>query len=196
MALSCLPSPVTAKINKVVGRVQKRGIFLDRDGVLNESNIINGKPVAPRSLEDFRLIPGVREALVTFRKLGFSIIVVTNQPDLSTGLQSWEGLRQIHSFLKGACDIDLIKVCPHLREDACQCRKPKPGMIFEAAEELNIDLTHSVLVGDRWSDIEAGRIAGIQNLFFIDYGYQERRPDGNFSTIQLLRDLAKELDQY
>lgn len=195
MALSCLPSPITAKIHKVVGRALKRGIFLDRDGVLNESINVEGKPFAPRTLEDFRLILGAREALVTFRKLGFSIIVVTNQPDLSTGLQSWEGLRRIHSLLKSACDIDLIKVCPHLSKDACQCRKPKPGMIFEAAEELNIDLTDSVLVGDRWSDIEAGRNAGIESLFFIDYGYQERRPNGNFSTIQSLRELAKKLDQ-
>jgi D-glycero-D-manno-heptose 1,7-bisphosphate phosphatase len=100
---------------------------------------------------------------------------VTNQPDIGRKLLSPAVLSLMHAKLQAVLPITHIYVCPHSDEDNCLCRKPKPGLIFQAAAEHHIDCENSYLVGDRWSDIEAGRQAGCKTLF-IDYGYQEQPP--------------------
>jgi len=157
----------------------KRAVFLDRDGVLNRSVVRAGRPYAPTSLDEFELLPGVLEALTDLRTAGFVLVVVTNQPDLATGRIRPEVAEAIHQKLRALLPIDDIKVCGHVDADDCSCRKPRPGMLFEAARDWAIDLYRSFIVGDRWRDVAAGKAAGCKTIF-VDYGYAEEladRPD-------------------
>ena len=157
----------------------KRAVFLDRDGVLNRSVVRAGRPYAPTSLDELELLPGVLEALTDLRTAGFVLVVVTNQPDLATGRIRPEVAEAIHQKLRALLPIDDIKVCGHVDEDACSCRKPRPGMLLEAARDWSIDLYRSFIVGDRWRDVAAGKAAGCKTIF-VDYGYAEEladRPD-------------------
>ena len=157
----------------------KRAVFLDRDGVLNRSVVRAGRPYAPTSLEEFELLPGVLEALTDLRTAGFVLVVVTNQPDLATGRIRPEVTEAIHQKLRALLPIDDIKVCAHVDADDCSCRKPRPGMLLEAARDWSIDLYRSFIVGDRWRDVSAGKAAGCKTIF-VDYGYAEEltdRPD-------------------
>jgi D-glycero-D-manno-heptose 1,7-bisphosphate phosphatase len=154
----------------------KRGVFLDRDGVLNRSSVCEGRPVAPTSLEEFELLPGVVEAISALRDAGFCLVVVTNQPDVGTAKLSQEVVEEMHRTLRSWLPIHDIKVCYHQDEDHCECRKPKPGMLVTAAQEQAIDLNESFMVGDRWRDISAGKSAGCKTIF-LDYGYREILPD-------------------
>jgi D-glycero-D-manno-heptose 1,7-bisphosphate phosphatase len=167
----------------------RRAVFLDRDGVLNRSVVRNGKPYPPALLQDLEILPGVAEALKDLRNGGFLNVVVTNQPDVATGQQSREVVEKINASLKERLSIDLIKVCFHADADNCSCRKPKPGMLLEAARELGIDLSNSFLVGDRWRDIGAGQAAGCKN-YFIDYRYSEKRPDKPYVAVKSLPEAA------
>lgn len=162
-------------------------MFLDRDGVINEVIVRKNKPFAPTHLADFRLLPLVFDALQNLRNAGFLNIVVTNQPDLATGKQTWAGLNVIHKELLKMLAIDLIKVCPHLDEHRCECRKPAPGMLLDAASELDIDISESYMIGDRWSDIAAGQSAGCKETFYVNYGYAEQSPGGVFLTVPSLK---------
>ena len=124
------------------------------------------------------------------RNAGYLVIVVTNQPDVRTGIQSKVIVEAMHSKLcvEGVCDD--IKVCYHIDGDDCDCRKPKPGMLLRAASDWGIDLTLSFMVGDRWRDVEAGNSAGCFT-FFIDYQYQERQPGGPFVRVQSLDEASR-----
>lgn len=151
----------------------KRAVFLDRDGVLNRSVVRGGKPYPPASVEELEILPGVPEALRKLRESGFLLIGATNQPDVARGTQSREVVETIHIALLSALPLDEILVCYHDHSDNCRCRKPKPGLLLEAANKYSISLEASFMVGDRWRDIEAGRSAGCRTVF-IDYGYAEK----------------------
>jgi D-glycero-D-manno-heptose 1,7-bisphosphate phosphatase len=151
-------------------------VFLDRDGVLNEVVLRDGKPHPPFSLRDLRLTPQVEACLADLKKLGFLLIVVTNQPDVARGRQTKEAVEEMNALLASCLSIDDIYVCYHDDEDHCECRKPAPGLLLRAAEKYGIDLDESFLIGDRWSDVEAGRRAHCKTLF-INNGYAEKRPD-------------------
>jgi D-glycero-D-manno-heptose 1,7-bisphosphate phosphatase len=151
-------------------------VFLDRDGVINRAVVRNGKPYPPASLEAFELLPGVVEAVAALRAAGYVIVIATNQPDVATGKQSREVVDAMHDRLRRELAVDDIRVCFHVDADGCACRKPRPGMLVEAARQWNLDLAASVMVGDRWRDIAAGRAAGCRTAF-IDYGYAEPRPE-------------------
>ena len=164
----------------------RQAVFLDRDGVINRAVVKDGKPFPPASLDTFELLPGVEWATLALRTAGFLIVVVTNQPDVATGLQAREVVESMHKKLFDAAICDDIKVCYHTDDDACDCRKPKPGMLLEAAKEWQIDLRRSYMVGDRWRDVAAGKAAGCQT-FFIDYQYREQsaeRPDTVVSSLE------------
>lgn len=150
-------------------------VFLDRDGVLNRAEVRDGKPYAPRRLEEFRLLPGVAAAVAALRDAGFLVVVVTNQPDLGHGLVSPETVAAMHERLRERVPVDAIEVCAHRQEEGCACRKPEPGLLLDAARRLSIDLRRSFMVGDRWHDIVAGRASGCCTVF-VDRGYRERRP--------------------
>lgn len=166
--------------------VGRRAVFLDRDGVLNRAIVRKGKPYPPDSLSELEILPGVAEALKGLRAAGFLNIVVTNQPDVATGKQRRDVVEAINAHLVEKLTLDAVKVCYHSDADNCACRKPKPGMLLEAARELDIDLGGSFLVGDRWRDVEAGRAAGCRVLLFVDYGYQEKRPGNPYVSVKSL----------
>jgi D-glycero-D-manno-heptose 1,7-bisphosphate phosphatase len=154
----------------------RRAVFLDRDGVINRAIVRDGKPYAPATLEEFELLPGVERAIQALRNAGFLIIVATNQPDVAAGFQRREMVEAMHDKLRAAKLYDDVRVCYHTDADGCGCRKPKPGMLSEAARQWQIDLARSFMVGDRWRDVAAGKAAGCYT-FFIDYGYLERLTD-------------------
>lgn len=173
MALPGLAPGATANRHEVVKR---RAVFLDRDGVVNQALVRDGKPYPPDSLGEMKVLPGVAQALGQLRAAGLLNIVVTNQPDVATGRQRREVVEAMHSHLAATLAIDAIKVCYHVDADHCACRKPRPGMLLEAAREFGIELGLSFLVGDRWRDVEAGQAAGCR-AYFVDAGYAERRPE-------------------
>jgi len=155
-------------------------VFLDRDGVINRAAVRNGRPHPPASPEELEILPKVREAVSSLRARGYSVIVVTNQPDVARGTASRESVDAIHRRLRQELAFDAILTCYHDNADDCDCRKPKPGLLLRAAELLGIDLSASFMVGDRWRDVEAGKRAGCRT-FFVDYGYDEDRPaDADF----------------
>jgi len=153
-----------------------RAVFLDRDGVINRAFVRDGKPLPPPTLQELEILPGVPEALRDLKQHGFELLVVTNQPDVGRGKQSRESLNAMHRSLSASLPIDDIFVCTHTDQEKCDCRKPLPGMILEAARKHNIDLAASFMVGDRWRDVDAGYNAGCKTIL-IDYGYSERAPD-------------------
>ncbi len=154
---------------------RSRAVFLDRDGVINHAVVRDGKPYPPSSLAELKITAGTESALKELKDRGFKLIVVTNQPDVARGLQTQAAVETIHRALLSILPLDDIFVCYHSDEDHCDCRKPKPGMLLDAAKKHNIDLTHSYLVGDRWRDVEAGYNAGCKTIL-VDSGYNEKMP--------------------
>jgi D-glycero-D-manno-heptose 1,7-bisphosphate phosphatase len=152
--------------------MMRSAVFLDRDGVINRAFLRDGTPYPPVSLRDLEILPHVSEALSALKAQGYSLVVVTNQPDVARGTASRELVDSIHDRLKGELSLDAIFTCFHDDADECDCRKPKPGLLLRAARDLGIDLTSSFMVGDRWRDVEAGRRAGCRTLF-VDCGYRE-----------------------
>jgi len=142
-------------------RQMKRAVFLDRDGVINRSiTRSHTQHGSPRSVGEMVLLPRVQEAVNLLKDAGLLVIVVTNQPEISRGVLALEDLESMHQYIWKDLAIDDLFVCVHDRGEGCQCRKPKPGMLLEAATKWEIDLQRSYLVGDRSSDIEAGLSVG------------------------------------
>lgn len=151
-------------------------VFLDRDGVINESIIKNGKPYPPATLEQLKITNGALEALQKLKDQGYLLIVVTNQPDVVRGAAQKKDIEAMNRFLQEALPLQAFYVCYHDDQDHCECRKPKPGLLKQAAKDLDIDLSQSFMIGDRWRDIEAGQQAGCKTIW-IDQHYQEKKPD-------------------
>jgi D-glycero-D-manno-heptose 1,7-bisphosphate phosphatase len=141
----------------VAHTIGDRVVFLDRDGVINRAHVRDGVPRPPATLDGLEILPGVPEALVRLRAAGYRLIVVTNQPDVARGTVARETVEAIHDRLRTQLALDEIRVCYHDDADACVCRKPEPGLLRMGAP---VDFSASVMVGDRWRDIEAGRAAG------------------------------------
>jgi D-glycero-D-manno-heptose 1,7-bisphosphate phosphatase len=150
--------------------MRRKAVFLDRDGVIAIPEFRNGQSFAARAVRDFRLYPEAPASLHKLKRAGFVLAVVTNQPDVGHGLIRRCDLDEMHAIIARELPIDVIKACLHRQGDGCECRKPKAGMLLEAAEELGIDLAQSFMVGDRASDVAAGRAAGCTTVF-IDVGY-------------------------
>lgn len=147
-------------------------IFLDRDGVINKAIIKNGRPLSPRAIEDFEILPDVEKALKMFHNLGYINVIATNQPDIARGLMSEQILNGMHDLIRRNLEADDIFVCPHDDSDNCLCRKPKPGMIREAEAKWDIDVTRSYFIGDTWKDIHAGTAAGCSTIL-LERPYNE-----------------------
>lgn len=146
---------------------RKLGVFLDRDGVINKTIMNNGTSTPPRSLPEVEILPEVPKALEIFRNLSLQIVIVTNQPDASRGSITTEQIVEINNYILKLTGISNIYTCFHDNHNQCDCRKPLPGLLTKAAKELNIDLNKSYMVGDRWSDVEAGNAAGCQSFLVI-----------------------------
>jgi D-glycero-D-manno-heptose 1,7-bisphosphate phosphatase len=150
-------------------------VFLDRDGVLNEAIVRDGKPYPPRDLGELVITLGARAALDELKREGFLLIVVTNQPDIARRKAKRADVDRINAQLCATLPLDAVEVCEHDDQEHCDCRKPKPGMILIAREKFGVDLAGSFVVGDRWRDIEAGRRAGCRTILIGD-GYGETFP--------------------
>ena len=168
----------------------KKAVFLDRDGVLNRSFIKNGKPFPPFDLNNVEILEGVKDAIIALKKENWLVIVITNQPDVARNKASKQNVEKINSYLKLILQFDEIFTCYHDDIDACECRKPKPGMLVAASKKNNIDLNNSYMVGDRWSDIEAGNNVGCKTIF-IDYNYNEKKPQNYNHITKSLKEAAK-----
>ena len=140
-----------------------RAVFLDRDGVVNEVVFRDGTPGSPRSIEEFVLADGIAIAVARLQAHGFRVFVVTNQPDVARGMLSPTTLEEMLATVR-RLGVDDIMVCPHDEEAGCSCRKPRPGMLEALAERWGISLHDSLLIGDSWKDVEAGRAAGCQTI--------------------------------
>lgn len=167
----------------------RKAVFLDRDGVINRSLVRGGRPFAPVNPDELEILPGVPQALQALRTAGFLNVVVTNQPDIATGKQQPGVLESMHARLLAELALDSIRVCPHVDADGCACRKPLPGLLLEASRDLQIDMGASYLVGDRWRDIAAGQSAGCA-CYFIDYAYDEKRPEKPYVEVKSLVDFV------
>ena len=163
----------------------RRAVFLDRDGVLVRALIRQGRPFSVRRPEDLEILPGAAEACSAFREAGLLTIVVTNQPDVARGDLALGDLSAMHAALVDRIPVDAVLFCPHDDTDGCPCRKPAPGLLLEAAGRFGISLSQSVMVGDRWRDIEAGARAGCRTVF-VDAGYHERQPEPPDLTVTSL----------
>jgi D-glycero-D-manno-heptose 1,7-bisphosphate phosphatase len=153
----------------------QRALFLDRDGVLVRAEIRGGRAYGPITIEDFALLPGILQPLEMLRSAGYLLIVATNQPSISRGELRWSTLERMHRMLKDAVPLDDIVVCPHSDEDDCACRKPKPGLLLNAARIHSIDLGQSFFIGDTGRDLEAGRLAGVETIL-LDREYNRGEP--------------------
>jgi D-glycero-D-manno-heptose 1,7-bisphosphate phosphatase len=156
--------------------LHRRAVFLDRDGVLSRATGHDGRPGAPLAVADFEILPDAPTACGRLRAAGFLLVVVTNQPELARGALAPDQLAAMHDRLRAEVPVDDIRVCPHDDADGCGCRKPAPGLLTGAARHHGIDLAASVMVGDRWRDIEAGRRAGCRTVL-VERGWLERRPE-------------------
>jgi D-glycero-D-manno-heptose 1,7-bisphosphate phosphatase len=143
--------------------VSTPGIFLDRDGVIVESRTAPGAPVPPQSPDDVAIPEGVAAALTALRANGYVLVVVTNQPDVARGTTTRAAVDAINDVVRAALPVDGIYVCFHDGAE-CECRKPRPGMLLDAARDLGLDLGRSWMIGDRWVDIAAGAAAGVRTV--------------------------------
>lgn len=160
----------------------KKAVFLDRDGTLNRRPPRAEYVTAP---DDFIWLEGAREAVRLLKEKGYAVYLVTNQPGIARNRLTWEALDAIHDKMRrelreAGGDVDDIFICPHGWDEGCGCRKPKPGMLYQAQKKYSLDLTKCVLIGDDQRDIEAGEAAGCR-CFFVDEGhsllsYAERLP--------------------
>jgi D-glycero-D-manno-heptose 1,7-bisphosphate phosphatase len=162
-------------------------LFLDRDGV-----VIENRDAYVRSWEDVVFIPGALESLVKINKSDHRIVVVTNQSAVGRGIITLERANEINQFFlkeiqKWGGRIDQIYICPHSPDDHCSCRKPLPGLLFQAAHELSLNLSQSILIGDALSDLAAGQAAGLGRTILVRTGR------GN---VELQSPLAKSLGSF
>ena len=144
----------------------KKAVFLDRDGVINEDSGYVSK------ISDFKFINGVFEALRGFKELGYLLIIVTNQSGISRGFYTLKDFENLNKFMlsefeKNGIEIKKVYFCPHSPEENCECRKPKAGMILAGIKEFDIDVSKSILIGDKPSDIEAANVANLGNAYQI-----------------------------
>ena len=174
---------------------KQKAVFLDRDGTIN-------KYVGfLRNIDDFELIEGVAEAIKLINQSGYLAIVVTNQPVIARGEVTWEELNDIHKKMatllgKEGAYVDGIYICPHHPDKGfegerqeykidCDCRKPKPGLLLQAAKDFNIDLSESYMIGDSHRDVEAGENAGVKKSILI----KENNENGLLSIInEIIKD--------
>lgn len=152
-------------------------VFLDRDGVINKNPPEHDYV---KKWSEFTFLPGAKEAIAYLKKAGYKVILVSNQRGIARGLMSQEDIADIHKNMQKELatyggKIDAIYVCPHNYNDNCDCRKPKPGLLYRAARVHHIDLTKATLIGDSQSDIEAGKTAGCRTILM--------QTDGNLLKI-------------
>ena len=170
---------------------KNKAIFFDRDGVLNETLLKNGKPYAPRNIKDFKIVSDADSILNYLASLNYLIFVVTNQPDVGNGYTDKQIVEEMHKMISDQLPVQEIFTCYHSRNDNCPCRKPKTGMLEKAYKKFNLEIKDCFIVGDRFSDIEAGKKFKFQTVM-IGSGYGEKpiiKPDFNINKLEELRNI-------
>jgi histidinol-phosphate phosphatase family protein len=147
-----------------------KAIFLDRDGVL-----IHNRTHYVRSWEDVKIYPSTLKSLSILANSDYKIIILSNQSAVGRGLMSLQTMNDVNDRLisiikKSGGRVDAVFICPHAPENNCNCRKPKPGLVFEAKKEFALDLENSWLVGDALTDLQTGLNSGIKNLVLVESG--------------------------
>ncbi len=170
-------------------RDDRAAVFLDRDGTLIRAPVVEGRPGSIRDVAELELEPGASDACDALEAAGFPLIVVTNQPEIARGLQTEAAVERIHARLLELLPLTEIIVCVHDDADECECRKPRPGMLIDAAKRHGLDLSASYMVGDRWRDIEAGQRAGCTSVF-LDREYSETVPERPDVTVRTIAEAA------
>jgi len=157
--------------------VKTKAAFIDRDGVINEERSYVHR------IEDFVLLPGVVQGLALLREANFRLIVVTNQAGIARGYYDQSAMDRLHEHLheqlaKHGVRLDAVYFCPHHPDGCvkqlavqCDCRKPSPGMLLQAAKDFNLNLATSVLIGDKLSDVQAGKRAGVGRIVIVESGH-------------------------
>jgi D-glycero-D-manno-heptose 1,7-bisphosphate phosphatase len=140
------------------------GVFIERDGVLNEARVEHSQQISPLSPGQFKINPLAAGLVHKLKTAGFVVIATTNQPGLSRGYQSRRALDQMHASLLKAVSLDEIMICPHDETDHCPCRKPKPGLLMEARYKWQLDLDRSFVISDKWHDADAALAVGATSL--------------------------------
>ena len=167
-------------------KIKEAAIFFDRDGVLIEAPLINKKPTSVQSLKDVKLCKNILEICQYYKK-NYYLIMVTNQPDYSRGVNSKKNIININNFLKKKLNLDMIYVC-YSDNEKCIDRKPNPGMLLKAKKKYKINLKKSFMIGDRWRDVGAGNRAGCRTIF-IDRNYSEKLIYKPNYSIRKLKDI-------
>ena len=171
--------------------MQKKAVFLDRDGVINkEKNYLYQK-------KDFEFIDGVFEACRYFQKIDYQLIVVTNQSGIARSYYQKEDFYKLTKWMLKQFENQGIKIldvffCPHGPESTCNCRKPKPGMLLEAKEKHKIDMKNSWMIGDKEADVGAANAAGIKNTILVKTGHDIDETNSNAKFI--LKSIKNTLD--
>ena len=167
-------------------KIKEAAIFFDRDGVLIDAPLINKKPTSVQSLKDVKLCKNILEICKYYKK-NYYLIMVTNQPDYSRGVNSKKNIININNFLKKKLNLDMIYVC-YSDNEKCIDRKPNPGMLLKAKKKYKINLKKSFMIGDRWRDVGAGNRAGCRTIF-IDRNYSEKLIYKPNYSIRKLKDI-------
>jgi D-glycero-D-manno-heptose 1,7-bisphosphate phosphatase len=176
---------------------ERRAVFLDRDGVINEN-----WPGYVKSWEEMEFLPGALEALRALAQSDFLIVVTTNQSAIGRGLMPPQAVDRIHRLLRETVEghggrLDAIYVCPHAPEDGCQCRKPAPGLLLAAAADLGLSLARSYLVGDALSDIQAAQAVSATGILVMTGRGREQvkqPPPAGLQPYHVAEDLAGAVD--
>jgi D-glycero-D-manno-heptose 1,7-bisphosphate phosphatase len=166
MILDVLDTPETTTFDRAASSMLKprmrRAVFIDRDGV-----ICHNRDDHVKSWEEFVFLPGTLEALARLACIDLDIVIITNQAIINRRIVSAQVVEDIHARMVRAIEmaggrVDRVMYCPHRPEEHCACRKPQPGLLLMAAEELGLDLSRSYLIGDAETDIQAGQAVGCQ----------------------------------
>lgn len=152
-----------------MGRVPAKAVFLDRDDTISRDVPYCSRP------EDLELLPMAAQAIRLLNENGFTVVVVTNQSGIARGYFTEETLGLIHQKMRRDLEaqgafIDAIYYCPHHPDEGCECRKPSPTMVLQAARELDIELAQSYVIGDSEMDVEMGRRAGCKTVLVSPAG--------------------------
>lgn len=170
----------------------KRAVFLDRDGVLAEAVVRDGRALAPLTLDEFKVVAEAGAHVARLRQAGLLCILFTNQPELARGLLAPETLEAMHRRLTAEVELDDLYVCPHTPDDGCECHKPKIGMLRAAAERWGVSLANSYVIGDRWRDIGAGQAAGCYSILVERVYSACENADARVATLAQAVDLVLE----
>lgn len=176
-------------------------IFLDRDGVINENRADYVK-----SWDEFRFLPGARESIARLTRAGHRIVVCSNQAGVARGIIARETVEDIHSRMIAGIEemggaIEKVYYCPHARDANCPCRKPRPGQLLRARDELGIDLNDAIFIGDSITDVRAGLTAGVHTILVLTglglQQFREHHQDANgpFRIFMSLKDATDSILQ-